>query len=305
MELYKKYRPKSLEQIVGNKQIVKMLSELLKTSNLPHSILFTGPSGCGKTTLARILASKLECSKHDLSEINCADFRGIEMIRDIRVQMRRRPIAGLCRIWIIDEAHKLSNDAQNAFLKLLEDTPNHVYFFLATTEPERLLKTIRTRATQVATKPLSIQESQILLERIKETAGLSENVLEKLFEIAEGSARKLLVLAEAIITQKSEQDQLALLDKEVHEKQAIELARELMKPKPTWAVIAEIIKTVDEEPETLRWMILGYATTILLSGGKMAPKAFLVIDSFRDNFYDSKKAGLVAACWEVISCGKS
>src|SRR5690606_3369465 len=109
--------------------------------DIPHAMLFTGPSGCGKTTLARILRVKLRCSDNDFQEINAADFRGIDSIRSMRQQVGAAPLGGDSRIWLIDEAHSMTADAQNAFLKLLEDTPRHVYFFLATTDPQKLKKT--------------------------------------------------------------------------------------------------------------------------------------------------------------------
>ena len=133
MELYKKHRPSYLEDVFGQPEAVKVLGSMIEKDDLPHSILFTGPSGVGKTTLARILKEELECHANDFKEINCADFRGIDTIRDIRNNMNRQSLMGGPLIWLIDEAHKLTNDAQTAFLKMLEDTPKHVYFFLATT----------------------------------------------------------------------------------------------------------------------------------------------------------------------------
>lgn len=303
-ELYKKYRPKMFKEVVGNEGVIQSLSTMIEQGSLPHSILFTGPSGCGKTTLARIIARKLKCSKHDISEVNCADFRGIDMVRDIRSQMRRMPIASQHRMWIIDEAHKLSNDAQNAFLKILEDTPQHVYFVLATTDPNKLLQTIRTRTSIFAVKALNAKECQVLLERIPEANDqLDEDLRDALIEAADGSARKLLVLLQAVLSVADPKQRYEMLVADEAQKQAIEIARELISPKPSWPKIAKLIKEVTEEPETIRWMILGYASTILLGGGKLAPRAYLLINSFRDNFFDSKKAGLIAACYEVVHGG--
>jgi len=143
-----------------------MLAQMVKRNKVPHTLLFSGPPGCGKTTLARILRKKLNCGKYDFSEVNCADFRGIDMVRDIRSHLQQAPISGDCRVWLIDEAHKLSNDAQNAFLKMLEDTPNHVYFFLATTNPQKLLKTIRTRCTEVVVKSLGDKNMEELIDDV-------------------------------------------------------------------------------------------------------------------------------------------
>ena len=153
-ELYKRYRPRTLNGVLGNEATKSALSAYLEKGTLPHTLLFHGPSGCGKTTLARILAKQLNCSGPDFAEINCADFRGVDTARDIMRKMIIRPLKD-CRVWLIDECHKLTNDAQNALLKALEDTPEHVYFFLCTTEHKKLLKTIRTRCTEMPVDFLS------------------------------------------------------------------------------------------------------------------------------------------------------
>ena len=300
-ELYKKYRLKSLKRIIGQEGTVTILSVMIKNNKVPHAILFAGESGCGKTTIARILSNQLNCSKHDFNEINCADFRGIDMVRDIRKRMLQSPIDGSCRVWLIDECHKLSNDAQNAFLKILEDTPKHVYFFLATTLPQKLLKTIQTRCTVLNVSELTQKETISLITYIckKEKKVLSEEVMESIAEHSEGSPRKALFILNQIIDIKEEDDQLNAVSSVNTQKQAIEIARALMRPKTNWKEMAIILQKVKEDPESLRYMILGYANAILLKSGNA--RAYLLIEALRDNFYDSKKAGLSAACYEVVA----
>jgi DNA polymerase III subunit gamma/tau len=209
-ELYKKYRPKEFRDVIGQGSAVKVLEAKLKSNNLPHTLLFAGPSGCGKTTLARIVCRKLKCSKHDFKELNSADFRGIDMVRNIRININKAPIGGDCRVWLIDECHKLTTDAQNAFLKMLEDTPDHVYFMLATTEPQKLLPTIRTRSTEIAVKNLTRKSLQKLILFVSASAliGIDTEVLEKIIECSDGSARKALVLLDQIAELKSEEDMI-------------------------------------------------------------------------------------------------
>ena len=154
-ELYKKHRPKNLKRVFGQSVAIGTLKPLIEAKQVPHSLLLTGPSGCGKTTLARILVKELKCAKADFMEVNCADFRGIDTVRDIRTRMMQAPIGGDCRVWLIDEAHMLTSAAQTAFLKMLEDTPDHIYFFLATTHPQKLLKTIKTRCTEIKLKEMT------------------------------------------------------------------------------------------------------------------------------------------------------
>ena len=132
MSLYLKYRPNSFDEMVGNEDVVQVLKSQLKGKQTPHSILFHGPTGCGKTTLGRIVANELGAKGSDLREVDSADFRGIDTIRDIRKQSTYKPLESPCRVWILDEVHKLTNDAQNAMLKALEDTPamSTTYFAL-------------------------------------------------------------------------------------------------------------------------------------------------------------------------------
>jgi len=307
MELYKKHRPKRFKQVVGQRDAVKTLEKLLKDKDsFPHCILLTGPSGCGKTTLARILQNKLSCGDHDFTEVDCADFRGIDMVRDIRQRMHLAPMSGKCRIWLIDEAHQLTGEAQNALLKMLEDTPQHVYFMLATTDPAKLKKTIKTRATEIKVDPLAKLDMQELLATIadKESLEISERVAALICDVADGSARKALVLLNQIAKVEDEDEQLKLIRSSDSQEQAITIARSLMAKGMTWKSMAKVLKGVDEDPEQLRRMVLGYATTIMLSGGPLTPLAFLVINEFRDPFYDIGRPGLVAACYSVITARK-
>lgn len=279
-----------------------MLRQFMDKGTVPHCLLLSGPSGCGKTTIGRILKDYLSCGDHDYFEVNCADFKGIDMIRDIRRLVNLAPIEGDVKIWFIDEAHKLTNDAQNAFLKLLEDTPKHAYFFLATTDPTKLLKTIITRATEVK---LMLLDSKALVEVVErvcklEKIKISEDVLCSIVENAEGSARKALVLLGQVANLTTEREQLAALAVSAEAKcQAIELARILINPRSSWNEAAVILKKLNDEPENVRYLVLGYARTVLLGGGPLAPRAFKLIDVFSQNFYDSKQAGLAAACYAM------
>lgn len=302
-ELYKRYRPKIFKRVVGQATAVKTLSNYVKHGSVPHTILFSGPSGCGKTTMARILKDKLQCSNQDFVERNAAEYRGIDSVRDIQKRIGLRPISGPCRIWLLDEVHQLSRDGQNALLKILEDTPTHVYFFLCTTDPQKLLKTIVTRSTEIRLGLCKEDDLRDLVAFVckKEDRELDEDVVDKLVEVAEGSARKALVVLDAVLQHDDEAVQTRAILEADTQRQAVELGRALMNPKATWANVRSILTELDDEPESLRHMVLGYATSVLLKGGKQAARAYTLIDAFRDNFFDSKRAGLVAACYEVMT----
>lgn len=302
-ELYKKFRPKKLKSLIGQEAAIASLSKLVEAKKIPHAILLSGPSGSGKTTIARILKTELNCGDHDFQEMNCADFRGIEDVRDVRRQMGFRPISGDARIWLFDECSKITGDGQTALLKMLEDTPDHVYFILATTDPQKLLKTILTRCTEIKLKALTNTALLTLIGRVaeKEQLSISKEVQQEIAEAAEGSGRKALVILEQIAQLGTDEEKMAGIKiSSAAKTQAIELARELFAFKPSWAKVAAILKELNEEPESIRYLVLGYAKSILLGGGKLSPHAFKVIEIFGNNFYDSKHAGLAAACWEVL-----
>jgi len=301
-ELYKKHRPATFSKLIGQEDTVAAFENLLENNRLPHALLITGPSGCGKTTAGRILKERLGCSDNDFNEINCADFRGIDTIRDIARKIGYAPIGGKCRIWLIDESHKLSKDAMSAFLKILEDTPSHVYFFLCTTDPQKLLKTIKTRCTEMPMKALSEDDLTKLLEKVarKEKKTIPEEVLEQIVRDSAGSARMALVILDKIINMEQDKMLEAAQSKATEENEAIELCRALMKKAP-WTEVAPILKNIKGEPESIRYIVLGYCKSVMLKGGKQVSSAYLVADAFRDNFFDSKMPGLVLACYEAAT----
>lgn len=302
-ELYKKYRPKTFKAFAGNKAVKNQLAGWVRNKKVPHCILFQGGSGMGKTTLARILRTKLNCGDADLREINAAGkARGIDEVKKIESQISMAPISGDCRFYIIDEAHKMTNDAQNAILKMLEDTPKHVYFVLCTTEPNKLLKTIKTRSTIVTVSPLTQTECEALLVKIckREKLEVEEEVVEAIAKASDGSSRKALVLLNQVADMDPEQRLDAIVNTD-ETKHAIDLCRLLMNTRTKWPAVAKLIKSIEGlEAESFRWMMLSYANNVILGGGKNAARAFVILDQFSSNYYDTKKSGLLADCWEVI-----
>ena len=303
-EFHLEERPTSFKQVVGQEMAVQQLIALGKSeAGIPHCLLFSGPSGCGKTTLARIVRNKLRCSDSDFCEVNAADNRGIDMVREIQGRVGLAPIRGDSRVWLVDEAQALTPDAQGAFLKLLEEPPNHVYFMLATTNPEKLKVTIRTRCTEIKVRALTEGEIVGLVNRIVEDHNaqpLSKDVVEKLAEVAEGSARKALVLLGQIIGIEDEKQQIQILQSADAKRAAFEIAQALMARKP-WSFIAEIIRSIEDEPEGVRYLILAYFTKVALGGGKQADFAVQIMENFQYDYFSTKRAGLVLSCYRA--CG--
>jgi DNA polymerase III gamma/tau subunit len=296
-----KYRPKALKDFLGNEDVTKALRSMMERDEIPHSLLFTGPSGCGKTTLARIVASRLKCSQYDFTENNAADFRGIDSVRDILRQMTLSPMNGTCRVWLLDECHQLSKDAQHALLKALEDTPTHVYFLLATTEPEKLLPTIKTRCVTFDVQPLSDNDMTVLLDIVVDKelgTPLRKEITDQIVQDSLGSARMALSILDKIINM-DVGDMLATAKQQAaQQNEAIDLCRALIGKRP-WKEIARIIQGITQEPESVRRAVLGYASAVLLKSGQ--PQAYLVLDAFRQDFFTTGKAGLMMAAYAAVS----
>ena len=305
-ELYKRYRPKTLKEIVGQPEAVITLQSLIDNDDIPHTILFCGPSGVGKTTIARILRNLVKCGPTDFQEINCADKRGMETIRRINQEMNLAPISGESRMWLLDEVHRLpENMSQSILLKMLEDTPKHVYFVLATTHPQKLLSTIRTRSTIINLKPLSSKSLEGLITSVLQKEGklkLSEEVRDKIVDNSQGSARQALVLLNQVLYLSNDKERLAAIISPTTEKKAIDLCRLLISPRCQWGDICKILNELDDNPETIRHIMLAYARKVLIGSNiKMASRAYLIISAFQQPFYESEAAGVAAACWEVAT----
>lgn len=312
MSLDTRNRPATLNAMAGNSSTISAVEKLFeKREKFPHAILITGPTGCGKTTLGRIISNMLGAHDVDYLEVDSAQFNGIDTVREIKAQMRylpRHPDSE-CRVWLIDECHMLGtggasekNRAQNAILKMLEDAPDHVYFILCTTDPQRLLKTVVGRCLKLEVSTLQDKIMAILLKRVvrKERATLSEEILDMIVEKADGHPRNAMKLLEKIIGLDAEQA-IELIDEESKkESQAIDLCRALIRGCPWSKVTKILIGLKDEDEEKIRRMCLSYCNTILLKGG-VNPQAFIVMEEMEEPFYNTGKPGLTLACYRIFA----
>ena len=201
--LYRKYRSKSLAEIVGQEHITSTLSQALKTGRISHAYLFTGPRGVGKTSIARILAHEInklpytdDSTNIDIIEIDAASNRRIDEIRDLREKVYIAPVQAKYKVYIIDEVHMLTKEAFNALLKTLEEPPAHVVFILATTEAYKLPETIISRTQRYIFKPVDIAKVVTHLREIadKEKIKISDEALTLIAEHGEGSFRDSISL---------------------------------------------------------------------------------------------------------------
>ena len=296
-----KYRPNTLEEIVGNDSIIESLESCLQRPyGIPHTFLFQGPSGCGKTTLARIVANRLGGSPEDIREYNISKMRGIDTAREIIDSCKYAPLRGNIKIFILNEAHKATNEFQNAMLEILEEPPKHVYFILVTTDPEKLLKTIKTRCTTFQVSSLQRAKIIKILKRVcqQEKIEMAPTILQKISEYCDGSPRQALVMLDQVIDIENEEDALqVILDNTINEVSLLELYQLLLKPSVPWKTIADMLKKIDDEPEKIRYAVLSYMSKVLLDSS--SDRAANIIDLFSDSWMYSGKAGMINTCYLV------
>lgn len=226
MTLYLKYRPQTIEEI-DITSVRASLTNILKSGNIPHAFLFAGPKGTGKTSLARILAKAINCeckdckvrpcnkceqcksitngNNIDIIEMDAASNRGIDDVRALRDIVKLAPANSKAKIYIIDEAHMLTTEASNALLKTLEEPPAHVYFILATTNPEKLIETIKSRTTLVSFTKATPEEILRSLKRVirDEKIKITNDDLNKIVKISKGSFRDAVKNLEQYLSDKS------------------------------------------------------------------------------------------------------
>lgn len=201
--LYRKYRSKSLKEIIGQDHITSTLNQAIKSGRISHAYLLTGPRGVGKTSVARILAHEInnlpytdDSSHLDIIEIDAASNRRIDEIRELREKVYVAPTSAKYKVYIIDEVHMLTKEAFNALLKTLEEPPAHVVFILATTDAHKLPETIISRTQRFTFKPVDKRQvvSHLKHIAIEEKINISDDALELLAEHGEGSFRDSISL---------------------------------------------------------------------------------------------------------------
>jgi DNA polymerase-3 subunit gamma/tau len=306
LTLYNRYRPQTFEDIVGNESAIASLSKAIVKKNHSHAYMLTGPSGCGKTTVARIMAKTiLKASDICINEVNASSDRAREIIQ----QMRYSPSDGNVTVFILDEAHMLNKTFMNAILKAIEEPPEFVYFFICTTDPGKIIATIKNRCTEIKFKSLKVEELQLVIKRVckLESIKLSSDIIEGIAEKADGSPRKSLVILQSILGIDDEDERTKFLDNYSttdEDPEIIELARALLNTKNQWSDIAKILKKLKEgnkldEPETVRYIVLGYMSAVLLNGS-MNKRAAIALESFSEPTYNTGKNGIILAAFNTI-----
>ncbi|MFG1931852.1 DNA polymerase III subunits gamma/tau [Mycobacterium sp. NPDC048908] len=224
MALYRKYRPATFAEVVGQEHVTEPLSNALNSGRINHAYLFSGPRGCGKTSSARILARSLNCEQGptptpcgvcascvalapngpgnlDVTELDAASHNGVDDARELRDRAFYAPAESRYRIFIIDEAHMVTPQAFNALLKIVEEPPEHLIFIFATTEPEKVLTTIRSRTHHYPFRLLAPKNMRALVERIctQEDVTVDDAVYPLVIRAGGGSPRDTLSVLDQLL----------------------------------------------------------------------------------------------------------
>ena len=224
MALYRKYRPASFAEMIGQEQVTRPLSTALDNGRVNHAYLFSGPRGTGKTSSARILARSLNCVEGptstpcgvcpscvalapggpgnlDVTEMDAASNGGVDEMRELRERAYFAPAESRYRVFIIDEAHMITGAGANALLKIVEEPPEHLVFIFATTEPEKIIGTIRSRTHHYPFRLLTPQAMRQLVERTVAAEGVTvdENVYPLVIRAGGGSPRDTLSILDQLL----------------------------------------------------------------------------------------------------------
>lgn len=219
--LYRRYRPKTLDDVVGQEQVTGPLKNAIKSNKLAHAYLFVGPRGTGKTSVARILAHEINGFKYELEddyldiiEIDAASNTGVDNIRDLREKAIIAPVEGKYKIYIIDEVHMLTRSAFNALLKTLEEPPAHVIFIMATTDAHKVPVTITSRSQ---TLTFSLADPSTMFNHLKKIAksekiNIDDEALKIIVRRGGGSYRDSLSLLDQVSTLSSDKITVEMLN---------------------------------------------------------------------------------------------
>lgn len=293
-DLAQRWRPSDLGDVVGQSAVVRSLDAMLKRDTRPHCFIFTGPSGVGKTTLARIVANCLG-AQHNVVEVDAATNTGVDAMRDVMAGTIYNGFGGNTKFYLIDEAHMLSKAAWNSMLKTLEEPPDHVYFGICTTEPEKLPATISTRGPVYSLKPVSRKDisNHLIMVAEEESLEVTDAVIDRIAEAAEGSMRAAINMLSAADGVKGDDlDDIIERADAGGNKQIIDLARALVNGKLTWPHLTGILRDLEgQSAEGIRIVVVNFVAACLMkaTSDKQVPHLLNVLHAFSTPYNTADK----------------
>ena len=319
LALYRKYRPRTFDEVIGQDHIVKTLINQIQFDKISHAYLFTGSRGTGKTSTAKIFAKAINCTNSkngspclecdvckglegtniDVLEIDAASNNGVDEIRDLREKVKYPPVVGKYKVYIIDEVHMLSTSAFNALLKTLEEPPKHTVFILATTEVHKLPATILSRCLRFDFRLVSLEELTSLVKKIltEEKISFEDSAINVIARAGEGSVRDTLSIADRCVsfagTNLTYQAVLSVLG--VSEREVLIKIADYIFKKETGAALVEIdsVLSKGKSPLVFASDIIAYFRDLLLvnSLGESAREIVVV----KDDIYEKMKSQAISA----------
>lgn len=283
MMLHTKYRPQRFADVIGQDAAVKSLERLFETGDIPHAFLFCGPSGVGKTTLARIIGKELEA---EVREFDAATTSSVQDIRSLVSQTHYKSLFSKAKLYIIDECHALSKSAWQAFLKTIEEPPEHVYFAFCTTEDNKVPKTVKTRCHTYTLNDVPARAIEDYLFELQEETEVGPGIEEAVSLIAKeshGSVRQALVYMSMADGVQEIDEVERILQTPGSSVEVIDLCRSLFKRERLETIIDQL-KALDEqgmEAESIRIVIVNYMKSVYFgSKGKKAADCIPIMECF-------------------------
>jgi replication-associated recombination protein RarA len=290
--LITKYRPKTFEEVIGQKEAVAALQSAMKRA---QAFALTGPSGTGKTTLARIAASVVKCSPSEIMDVDAASNTGVEKMREVTQLMQYKSVGGGPRVAIIDEAHRLSGNAWDSMLKTMEEPRNGALWFLCTTNVAKVPKTIMTRCAKITLKPVKDADIEKLVMKVvkAENMKIGDGAIDAVIAEAGGSPRQALshlVVCESCQTRR---EALAIIRDATESDATIELCRFLTKPGSWASAMAILEKIEDANPEGIRIIVMNYFGKVMkgAKNDRAAMNALNVLEAFSQPYNGSEGTG--------------
>lgn len=246
-----KYRPDTFDVVIGNKEVVGNLAKAVRSPSRPKAYLFIGNAGIGKTTLARIVAKEVNSV---IDDIDAASSSSVDDVRNLKEKAGFKPLFAENMTYIIDECHRLSAQAWDALLKLIEEPPSFLYICLCTTNPKKVPATIRSRCYEVQLKPVSPNEISELLEVVAECEGwkVDGNIMQGIILAADGGVRRALSLLQAGHAAKDREELKKLINKvDIENSPIAEICSLLIDKNKSWERIRKLLTQIEDEEEAI------------------------------------------------------